>query len=309
MSKGGPLMMLISSWSEAIRHLKESVKLVQREPVPDSCRSTCFIRTNKTNRFFYVAVVGAGLIGFNSSIPAWSADASTGKARTTVAAGLGYQDADTSSITVKTYDAESGEVLSAETYELDIKDDGPPSSHPRTRIFAGGVGAGSDGLSEFTLRVYDAANGRFLWEGRLNLGVGSNPDVAAFPVVAQIQPRPAMVKVTGRTKTSGQPYFVIRAVNPETGQLAWSDEFSADPANVKVERISRSVIGMTGVIPREIDFRIKMPDEAGRQLLWEDKVVPNVEEETALPERSEDSAGNLPMWPQGSSQRVERDGI
>ena len=52
-----------------------------------------------------------------------------------VAAGFGFQDEDVSSITVKTYDAQSGEVLSAETYELDIKDDGPSSSHPRTRIF------------------------------------------------------------------------------------------------------------------------------------------------------------------------------
>lgn len=302
-------MRLIACWSEVIRQLKESFRLVQRDPVPVCCCSNGLIRPIKTNSAFYVAIVVAALLGFNSAIPAWSADASPEKSRKTVAAGLGYQDADMSSITVKTYDAESGEVLSAETYELDIKDDGPPSSRPRTRIFAGGVGVGSDGLSEFTLRVYDAANGRFLWEGRLNLSSGSNPDVAAFPVVAQVQPRTAMVKVTGRTKTSGQPYFVLRAVNPETGQLAWADEFSADPANVRVERISRSVIGMTGVIPQEIDFRIKMPDEAGQQLLWEDKVVSAIDEEDAIPERSDDSAGKLPMWPQGSSQRVERDGI
>ncbi len=302
-------MRLIAWCSEVMRQLEGNFRLVQRDPVPVCSCSTGFIRPIKTNSAFYVAIVGAALLGFNSAIPAWSADASPEKSRKTVAAGLGYQDADMSSITVKTYDAESGEILSAETYELDIKDDGPPLSRPRTRIFAGGVGVGSDGLSEFTLRVYDAANGRFLWEGRLNLSSGSNPDVAAFPVVAQVQPRTAIMKVTGRTKTSGQPYFVLRAVNPETGQLAWADEFSADPANVRVERISRSVIGMTGVIPREIDFRIKMPDEAGQQLLWEDKVVSAIDEEDALPERSDDSAGKLPMWPQGSSQRVERDGI
>jgi hypothetical protein len=85
----------------------------------------------------------------------------TAKASGVVAAGFGFQDQDVSFITVKTYDAQSGEVLSADTYELDIKDDGPPSSHPRTRIFAGGVGVGSGSLSEFTLRVYDASNGRF----------------------------------------------------------------------------------------------------------------------------------------------------
>jgi len=63
-------------------------------------------------------------------------------AQVVVAAGFGFQDEEVSFITVKTYDAQSGDVLSAETYELDIKDDGPASSHPRTRIFAGGVGRG-----------------------------------------------------------------------------------------------------------------------------------------------------------------------
>ncbi|HEX8750832.1 MAG TPA: hypothetical protein VF732_06945, partial [Nitrospira sp.] len=80
-------------------------------------------------------------------VNAWSTDqaiSTAAKSRKTVAAGFGFQDAESSSITVKTYDAQSGEVLSADTYELDIKDDGPPSSHPRTRIFAGGVGVGSE---------------------------------------------------------------------------------------------------------------------------------------------------------------------
>ena len=75
-----------------------------------------------------------------------------GHIRTVVAAGFGFQDDETSSITVKTYDAQSGEVLTADTYELDIKDDGPPTSHPKTRIFAG-VGLGAGSLSEFTLRL------------------------------------------------------------------------------------------------------------------------------------------------------------
>ncbi len=293
-------MTLISWLPETMREIHIGFRLAQPKPIfTASSAQTCLIRTRKTYRLIYVAMVGAALIGFDATAPAWSADAGAGHARKTVSAGLGYQDADTSSITVKTYDARSGEVLSAETYELDIKDDGPPSSHPRTRVFAGGVGVGTDGLSEFTLRVYDAANGRFLWEGRLNLGSGSNPDVATYPVATQVQPRAAVVQVAGKAVTSGQPYFVLRAVNPETGQLAWADEFSADEASVKVERINRSVIGMMGGAPREIDFRIKMPDEAGRQLLWEDKVVANAGEEDAVPEQSDEPAGILPAWPHG----------
>jgi len=293
---------------ETMRRMNDGYKLVQLKPVPVSCGPISFIRIKKTNRLFFVAMMGAALVGFTTAASAEIAAATSAKPRHTVAAGLGYQDADTSSITVKTYDAESGEVLSSETYELDISEDGPPASRPRSRIFAGGVGVGMDGLSQFTLRVYDASNGRFLWEGHLNLGVGSTSDVAAYPVVAHVQPRAALARVSSHTKTSGQPYFVLRAVNPETGQLVWADQFFADAANVKIERISRSVIGMTGVVPREIDFRIKMPDEAGRQVLWEDKVVPNVDEEVAVPERSDD-ADMLPVWPHGPNQTHIKDGI
>ncbi len=182
-------------------------------------------------------------------VTAWTAESpftAPVHTRTVVAAGFGFQDEETSSITVKTYDAQSGEVLSTDTYELDIKDDGPPTSHPKTRIFAGGVGVGAGNLSEFTLRVYDAANGHFLWEGRLNLTIGDHPEAAAHQVVAQVHPRAAVTRIASSPKVTGQPYFVLRARHPETGQLMWSDEFSTDAPTVRIERISRSVIGMTG---------------------------------------------------------------
>lgn len=214
-----------------------------------------------------------------------------------VAAGFGFQDEESSFITVKTYDAQSGEVLSAETYELDIKDDGSPSSHPRTRIFAGGVGVGSGSLSEFTLRVYDASNGQFLWEGRLNLTSGEHPEAATRRVVAHIRPRAEVTRVASRSKEVGQPYFVLRALHPQTGQLVWSDEFSTEGPGARVERISRSVVGMTGTAPRDIDFRIKMPDQAGRRLLWEDKVEPADDSETSGADSQDEDANFLRRQP------------
>jgi hypothetical protein len=232
-------------------------------------------------------------------LAAWSADqsvSSPAKPRKIVAAGFGFQDAEFSSITVKTYDAQSGEVLSVETYELDIKDDGPPSSHPRTRVFAGGVGIGSEGLSDFLIRVYDAANGQFLWEGRLNLGVGNN-GFGATQAKAQLHPRAALTKVVNRTKPGGQPYFVLRAMNPQTGQVIWADEFST-VSGARIEFISRSIVGMIGTAPRDIDFRIMMPDEAGRRLLWEDKIVPLDENDAAVP--SDDATDTFPDWSQRS---------
>lgn len=234
--------------------------------------------------FTIIAFPVLGLAGEPSAAPA-------ANTQVVVAAGFGFQDEEVSFITVKTYDAQSGEVLSADTYELDIKDDGPPSSQPRTRIFAGGVGAGTGSLSEFTLRVYDASNGRFLWEGRLNLTAGEHPEVGTHRVVAPVHPRAAVTRIASRPKETGQPHFVLRAVNPQTGQLVWSHEFSTDAPEVRIERIGRSVIGMTGTAPRDIDFRIKMPDQAGRRWLWEDKVEPDDESEASEPDQSDETTG------------------
>jgi hypothetical protein len=247
------------------------------------------------NRFFIAFFLALSAVG-TFPVAAWTAEKSLMPpgGQTFVAAGLGFQDEEASFITVKTYDAQSGAILSADTYELDIKDDGPPSSHPRTRIFAGGVGVGGGSLSEFTLRVYDASNGRFLWEGRLNLQAGDHPEVATHPVVRRVQPRAGVTMVATSSKATGEPYFVLRAIHPETGHLMWSDEFSTDEARVRIERIGRSAVGVTGTAPRDIDFRIKMPDSAGRRLLWEDQVVPAEESEPSLPEQSDETAGPTP---------------
>ena len=243
-------------------------------------------------------VIAFPVISLAGNLPAVSAT----NERTVVAAGFGFQDESVSFITVKSYDAQTGSVLSADTYELDIKDDGPPSTRPHSRIFAGGVGAGTGSLSEFTLRVYDASNGRFLWEGSLNLTAGEHPEAATQRVVAQVRPRTAVMKVASRPNEVGQPYFVLRAVNPETGRLVWSDEFSTEAPPARIEHISRSVIGMTGTAPRDIDFRIKMPDQGGRRWLWEDKIEPVDDGEASASEESDERpGGRLGGDPQATS--------
>jgi hypothetical protein len=266
-----------------------------------------------SNKLFLAAVIGLASINYSFPLSAWSAAlSSTAPAQPgkIVAAGFGFEDAESSSITVKTYDADSGKVLSEDSYELDVKEDGTSASdRPRARIFAGGVGVGADGLSEFTLRVYDAENGRFLWEGRLNLVARDDADVTAQRVVAHVRSRAALTKVSRLTMTSGQPYFVLRAVNPETGQIMWGDQFFADTTNARIERISRTITGMPVTSPREIDFRIKMPDESGRQLLWEDQVVPVPGEDAPSAEQSDEAIGMLPIWPHGPHEGVTEDRI
>ncbi len=247
--------------------------------------------------FFVLASSCLGTWIGSTALADGSVSTTKAKSGKTVAAGFGFQNADSSSITVKIYDAETGEVLSDDTYDLDIKEDQPLTGvQPQERVFAGGVGLGSDGLSDFTLRVYDAANGRFLWEGRLNLSVRGGTESDVVRVAAQVRSRATVRMVSQAAPLNRQPYFFLRAVDPVTGQLVWSDEFSTDnPGFVRVERISRSLVGMEPIAPQDIDFRIRMFDDAGSQLLWEDRVTSEEEGETsALTPGSEASAGLLP---------------
>lgn len=230
--------------------------------------------------------------------------------RSTVAAGFGFQNADSSTITVKTYDAQTGEILSDESYDLNVKEDGTSTvGQPRERIFAGGVGAGQDGLSDFTLRVYDAATGRFLWEGRLNLSSTNNEAGSTHRVVAHLQQKAAVRTARRLERMNGQPSFLLRAIDPMTGQLVWADQFSAGPGTVpRIDHIKAGVVGQVedpAAFLKNFDFRIRMFDDQNRQMLWEDTIAPSDEtDELSLGRESE--ADMLPVW-SGLQKRIKRD--
>jgi hypothetical protein len=264
-----------------------------------------WLMTRLSAKTLYGAVIAGALIGSGLPLTAWTADLSSlapEKPRHVVAAGVGYENADTSMITVKTYDAESGAILSDETYELNVREDAASAdSQPRERIFAGGVGPGADGLSAFTLRVYDAATGRFLWEGLLNLNAGDQESDSTHRVAAHlVAPQATVTQVLSRGAIEGQPQFFLRAVDVVTGQPVWTDHFSAGAGTLaRTERVSRPVVGQTEELTplsQQIEFRIRMMDERGRQILWEDTIEPTVEE-ADLASGHDAAAENLPAWP------------
>jgi hypothetical protein len=263
------------------------------------------INSGRKGKAFYIAVIASTLIGSGLPTTAWTGELSSLAPeipRNVVAAGVGYENADTSTITVKTYDAESGAILSDETYELNVREDAATAdSQPRERIFAGGVGPGADGLSAFTLRVYDAATGRFLWEGLLNLNAGDQEFDSTHRVAAHlVAPQATVTQVRSQSALEGQPQFFLRAVDVVTGQPVWTDHFSAGAGTlVRTERVSRPVVGQTEELTplsQQIEFRIRMMDERGRQILWEDTIEPTVEE-ADLASGHDAAAENLPAWP------------
>ncbi|MFO0706451.1 MAG: hypothetical protein U0412_06320 [Nitrospira sp.] len=222
------------------------------------------------------------------------------------AAGFGYQVGEVSTITVKIYNPQTGEVLSDESYELNVKEDQVgKSTGPQERIFAGGVGPGATDLSNFVLRVYDAKTGKFQWEGNLNLTPVDSGNVGQL--VSTVTPRRATVtQVATKTSSGAQPSFLLRALDPETGGLVWEDEFSTDgQGRLRTDRIAYRPVAtddLPAELPHTFDFRIRMVDAEGRHVVWEDRFAQTETEEAVPAESIGDAARALPTWPDLSTE-------
>lgn len=311
-SKGDPHVTILQWLSETIGEMSEWFRPIRREFAPVYQGRRIGGRT----RAFYISFSAVAVIGCGLPLTAWTADLSSLaplKPRKVVAAGVGYENAETSTITVKTYDAENGAILSEETYELNVREDAAlADSQPRERIFAGGVGPGSDGLSAFTLRVYDAVTGQFLWEGLLNLNVSNQESSSTHRVVAHLAPQAMVTQVRSRGAIEGQPQFSLRSVDPATGQLVWTDQFSAGAGRLaRAERINRAVVGQTEGLAapsQQIEFRIQMFDDRDRQMLWEDTMEPSLEE-TDVAVEQDDAAESLPAWRSAGPEEMKEEVI
>jgi hypothetical protein len=307
-------MTIIHRLSEAIGEVRDWLCLVGHE-----CLTAHQARqTEERAKAIHAVLVACALIGPSLALPAWSTELSSlgpEIPKTVVVAGVGYENAETSTITVKIYDAENGAILSEETYELNVKEDlASAGSQPRERIFAGGVGPGTDGLSAFPLRAYDAVTGRFLWEGLLNLNVGGHETGGTQRVVAHLPaPRATVTQVHSRGVVDIQPQFLLRAIDSVTGHLLWVDQFSSWTGRLaRPERVSRAVIGQTeegGATPsQQIEFRIRMTDNLDRQILWEDTIEP-IGDETELASEHADAAEILPAWHGAEFDEINKEEI
>jgi hypothetical protein len=249
-------------------------------------------------------LAGAGVCLSLVGGPAWgqTGDESRQEKGRIVAAGFGCQVGPVSQITVKVYDAVSGEVLSDDIYELNVREGSGAQEHPlQERIFAGGVGLGAVDLSNFVVRVYDAKTGAFQWEGKLNLTPHDENGIGQL--VSTVTPRRATItKIHAAEPATRQPVFLLRALDPSTGGLLWEDEFSADGLSTPhVLPIAAPLVDLSGSsaeAAHSFDFRIRMFDLSGRAILWEDQLLqqtPEVEEDTQG--AVDEQAHVLPPWP------------
>jgi hypothetical protein len=267
--------------------------------VTDQRRGSAYPDSSKILSWLCAAVL---CFSFSSG-PAWG-EIGTEEKRAIVAAGFGYQIGTVSTIAVKVYDAESGSILSDDVYELTVKESDGVRSSRGPRIFAGGVGLGATDLSNFVLRVYDANTGAFQWEGRLNL---VQPDwKAGGQVVSTAMPRRATVtKRLVAEAAVDQPVFLLRAMDAVTGKLVWEDEFTTVHVQIpRAQQIAGRLIQPDGIprtSPHTFNFRIRMYDPSGKEVLWEDQL--SQLESAEGPEQSySDQADMLPVWPNLSQE-------
>ncbi len=191
-----------------------------------------------------------------------------------LAAAFGFLVAGSSTITVRTYDAPTGAILSEDSFDVNVKEEGAAEyDENKGRIFAGGVGTDSEGKSKFMLRVYDAETGRFLWEGQLNLlklGEGGMTRASA----ALIPNSRVMVQTAATVQKPLQTLFSVRAVNPTTGGLVWQDQFAPGSRDrAKGEGVQFDMPRMRPIhepIGHLFDLVVRTYDRASGTLLWED---------------------------------------
>ncbi len=218
-----------------------------------------------------------------------------------VAAGFGFQVADSSLLTVRTYEARKGTILSEDSFDVNGKEEGAAiTDGNRGRIFAGGIGTDSKGNRMFLLRVYDAETGRFLWEGQLNLlkpgdGGAMGADVVLRPTT------PSAASVADRSQNTLQTLYSVRALNPVSGNLLWQDRFA--PGNGKPVRWDQSSLGsaspsLVDASPAPVfELVVQAYDTMSGALLWQDSFdqlegigdPPTVTEQEAHPHA-------IPLW-------------
>jgi hypothetical protein len=188
-------------------------------------------------------------------------------------AGFGFQSSTSSSITIRTYHAQTGAILSEDSYDLTVQEEGISKDTQRGRIFAGGIGMDKDGRPRFLLRVYDAFHGRFLWEGQLNL-ISQKDERRTRPIATVTPSRTAVWRAGIKGTSPVQAQLSLRAVDPQSGRLVWEDKFiPGAPLAGRADKTGFAAPAGSAqieTIGHVFDLVVRTFDRASGRLLWQD---------------------------------------
>ncbi len=218
-----------------------------------------------------------------------------------VAVGFGYQHGGTSSIRIRTYDMESGDLLSEDQFDLNVvggdSKDGEPAGD---RVFAGAVALSEEGLSNFPMRVYDALTGQFLWQGQMNfVDVSSDDPRRRVRWVSPVRhPKPIARLVSTSTAVPIESTYVVQAVDPESGQPIWQQIFrSAKPVaeSITSENHPSKSAPVSGTA-RDYEIVVRFYEVESGKLVWSDRLSTRDQPEETIVEESPDRAAPIPPW-------------
>jgi hypothetical protein len=215
-----------------------------------------------------------------------------------VAVGFGYQRGNTSLIRIRTYDAETGDMLSEERFDLNVVGEDPKKDGATgDRVFAGAAYLDSRTITEFPMRVYDARSGAYLWQGNLNFVITESGDPRQQTSIAG-EPSSLFLRLVGDAALPTiESSLIVQAVDRLSGRPVWRQMFS--PRKERSERVA--VESQTDRTEAEIDNRdyeviVRSFNRETEELVWTDRlstsdVIDDVSGDE--PERAQ----LIPGWP------------
>ncbi len=226
-----------------------------------------------------------------------------------IAVGFGYQRGPTSSIRIRTYDMQTGDLLSEDLFDLNVVGDEPKESEPAgDRIFAGAVALGRAGLGDFPMRVYDAQSGRYLWQGHLNfVDIGSDdPRRRAGTRSYRIGSEGTARIVSAEPTADIEAHFLVQAVDTESGRAIWQQAFRSDPPMPEViggQRDAES--NAVGTASRDYEIVVRSYERETGRLVWSDRLSTRDRMDELADDEAVDRAQVLPLFPvRGAEDKV-----
>ena len=217
-----------------------------------------------------------------------------------IAVGFGFQRGSSSSIRIRTYDRATGDMLSEDTFDLNVVGGEARDSEPvGDRVFAGAVDLTTGALGNFPMRVYDAQSGRYLWQGHLNF-----VDMGSEDPGRQVHTRRSgggsdgrVALVADHTFTETHSQFWVRAVDPATGKAIWQQSFqSAAPAAEVLGGEAHTEPGMEGSPSPDFEIVVRSYERESGKLLWSDRLSTRDPVEDMVGDEAADHAQPLPLF-------------
>lgn len=203
-----------------------------------------------------------------------------------VTAGLGIKTSDESSFVIRSYEAQSGSLISEDEFELSVDEDtANVVEKGEGRIYAVGSGVNDQGRLSLLIRAYDAQTGNLLWEDDLN------PSREQILKATFLRAALKNTILEGEDRMAAQPgsqsSYLVQAVDAKTGHLLWKDEFLTDNTGPSHDNPPEQEERDQGEnLEKTFSIHIRTYDRHTGSMLWYDELSSAHENKTGLGDES-----------------------